>query len=297
MLTDNPKYMSDTKFSKAITAQAQKLHNAMRQLKEKQEEARMFSEPPEFDPAPTNALGIRAHAIKGLYSRQSGEMLTGYLSGLGYVRKQLIAARDVLNTEGKKKYEAHIRNASEELTGQFCGLKPYYLSILTDLMAIPFRRSAEKDRREISDSLCLIADFIEKYRYCGTDEHYREYAQTIVTGIDTERLPPMISGLIVQEVTALLDTACATNVMTFANSGITHEEYWRFTDPDDYAEAHPDSEIPEHASPLEVLDIYPLHEGIAQQSLWYGLDDYVDDFIVSIAGGLLYAKQPLNRIN
>lgn len=164
-------------------------------------------------------------------------------------------------------------------------------------MAIPFRRSAEKDRREISDSLCLIADFIEKYRYRGTDERYREYAQTIVTGTDTERLPPMIAGLIIQEVTALVDTACATNVMTFANSGITHEEYWRFTDPDDYAEAYPVGEIPEHASPLEALDIYPLHEGIAQQSLWYGLDDYVDDFIVSIAGGLLYAKQPLNRNN
>lgn len=164
-------------------------------------------------------------------------------------------------------------------------------------MAIPFRRSAEKDRREISDSLCLIADFIEEYRYRGTDERYREYAQTVITGIDTERLPTMIAGLIIQEVTALIDAACTTNVMTFANSGITHEEFWRFTDPDDYAEAYPDGEIPEDASPLETLDIYPLHEGIAQQSLWYGVDAYVDDFIVSMAGGLLYTKQPLNRIN
>lgn len=171
------------------------------------------------------------------------------------------------------------------------------IDILTDLLTIPFRRSADKDRREISDSLCLIADFIEKYRYRGTDERYREYAQTIITGIDTERLPPMIAGLIVQEVTTLVDTACATNVMTFANAGITHEEYWRFTDPDEYADSYHDGEIPEDASPLKALDVYPQHEGIAQQSLWYGLDNYTDDFIVSLAGGLLYAKQPVNRIN
>lgn len=48
---------------------------------------------------------------------------------------------------------------------------------------------------------------------------------------------------------------------------------------------------------LKPLIFYPLHEGIAQQSLWYGVDAYVDDFIVSMAGGLLYTKQPLNRIN
>lgn len=297
MLTDNPKYMSDTKFAKSTTKPVHNLNAAMQQLRERQEDNWMPTAHEEFNPAPNNALGIRAHAIKTFFSSQNTEMLAEYISGLGFVRHNLIAARDVLNAEGKKKYEAYIKNAVETLPARFCGLKPYYLSILTDLMSIPFRRSADKDRREISDSLCLIADFIEKYRYRGTDEHYREYAQTIITGIDTERLPPMIAGLIVQEVTALVDTACATNVMTFANSGLTHEEYWRFIDPDEYAESYPDGEIPEDASPLEALDVYPLHEGIAQQSLWYGLDDYTDDFIVSMAGGLLYSKQTLNRIN
>ncbi|EBA1889480.1 TPA: hypothetical protein ACIA0S_003180 [Salmonella enterica subsp. houtenae serovar [1],40:z4,z23:-] len=296
MLTDSPKYMSDTRFTKSTTEAAQKLKVSMRQLREIQENARTFAVR-EFDAAPNNALGIRAHAIKAFFSSRNTEMLAEYLSGLGFVRQNLIAARDVLNTEGKKKYEAYIKNAVETLPARFSGLKPYFLNILTNLMAIPFRRSAEKDRREISDSLCLIADFIEEYRYRGTDERYREYAQTVITGIDTERLPTMIAGLIIQEVTALIDAACTTNVMTFANSGITHEEFWRFTDPDDYAEAYPDGEIPEDASPLETLNIYPLHEGIAQQSLWYGVDAYVDDFIVSMAGGLLYTKQPLNRIN
>ena len=287
MLTDNPKYMSDSKFAKSTTEAVQMLNAAMQQLREQQEIAREFAAR-EFDPAPNNALGIHAHAIKTFFSSRNTKMLAEYLSGLGFVMQNLIAARNVLNAEGKKKYETYIKNAVEMLPARFCGLEPYYLNIITDLMAIPFRRSAEKDRREISDSLCLIADFIEKYRYRGTDERYREYAQTIITGIDTERLPPMIAGLIIQEITALVDTACATNVMTFANSGITHEEYWRFTDPDEYAEAYPDGEIPEHASLLEALDIYPLHDGIAQQSLWYGLDDYVDDFIVSFAGGLIY---------
>ncbi|EKA6604943.1 hypothetical protein O3741_002732 [Salmonella enterica] len=291
MLTDTLENMSGTRFYKTITDTTKKLNAAMRQLRENQESAREFAVH-EFDPAPNNALGIRAHAIKAFFSSRNTEMLAEYLSGLGFVRQNLIVARDVLNAEGKKKYEAYIKNTVETLPARLCGLKPYYLNIITDLMDIPFRRSAEKDRREISDSLCLIADFIEKYRYRGADERYREYAQTIITGIDTERLPPMLAGLIIQEITALVDTACATNVMTFANSGITHEEYWRFIDPDEYAEVYPDSEIPEHASPLEALDIYPLHEGIAQQSLWYGLDDYVDDFIISLAGGLIYSRYP-----
>lgn len=288
MLTDNPKYMSDTKFSNTV----QKLNAAIQQLREHQEENRMFAEPEEFAPSPTNALGFRAHAIKKFYSNLPTEMLTGYLQGLGYVREQLIAARDVLNADGKKKYEAYIKRAIETLTELFCDLKPYYLDILTDLMAIPFRRSAEKDRREISDSLCLTTKFIEKYRYRGTDERYRDYARTIVTGIDTEQLPPMIAGLIIQETTQLVDAAYVTNVMTFTNSGITHEELWRYDDPEEYVEVYPNREIPEIINPLEDLEIYSPYYGIAQQSLWYGLDDYVDDFIVSLAGGLLHTKVP-----
>lgn len=214
-------------------------------------------------------------------------MLTGYLQGLGYVREQLIAARDVLNTDGKKKYEAYIKNAVETLPARFYGLKPYYLGIVIDLMAIPFRRSAEKDRREISDSLCLITNFIEKYRYKGMDERYKEYAQTIITSIDTEQLPPMIAGLIIQELTALVSAACTTNVLPYTNSGITHEELWRYDNPKEYNEVYQGGEIPEYASPLEALSIYPPHEGIAQQSLWWGLDDEVDCFIASLAGGLL----------
>ncbi|MBI0276754.1 hypothetical protein I6H07_13310 [Hafnia alvei] len=291
MLIDNPKYLSDTKFEKSTTEAVHKLNAAMQQLRERQENARDFAAR-EFDPAPNNALGIRAHAIKTFFSSRNTKMLAEYLSGLGFVRQNLMGARDVLNAEGKKKYESYIKNALETLPARFFGLKPYYLNILTDLLAIPFRRSAEKDRRELSDSLCLVADLIDGYRYRGIDEQYREYARTIINGIDTDQLPPMIAGLIVQEVTELVDTACATNVMTFANSGITHEEYWRFIDPDEYAKSYPDGEIPENASPLQTLDVYPLHEGIARQSMWYGLDDYTDDFIVSLAGGLLYAKQP-----
>jgi len=293
MLTDNPKYMSDTRLTKSTTEAVHKLNAALKQLREQQEEAYLYSEPEQFDPAPNNALGIRAHAIKVFFSNQNAEMLAEYLSGLGFVRQNLIAAREVLNTESKKKYEAYIKNALETLPVRFRGLKPYYLNILADLMAVPFRRSTKKDRREISDSLCLIASFIEKYRYRGTDERYREYARTIVSSIDTEHMPTMIAGMIMQEVTMLVDTASVTDVMTYVRSGITHEEYWRYDDPDDYAEVYSDGEIQqEFASPLEALDIYPPHSGIAQQSLWYGLDDSVDDFIISLAGGLFYTRYP-----
>lgn len=136
-------------------------------------------------------------------------------------------------------------------------------------MAIPFRRSAEKDSREISDTLCLIVDRITKYRYQGEDERYKEYAQTITRGINTDKLPPMIAGLIIQEVTALVDTATATNIFAYSGSGVTHEELWRHNDPREYAEVYPDSQIPDDASPLEQLDIYPPQSGIAQQSIWW----------------------------
>lgn len=53
-------------------------------------------------------------------------MLAEYLSGLGFVRQNLITARDVLNAEGKKKYEAYIKNAVEMLPARFYGLKPYF---------------------------------------------------------------------------------------------------------------------------------------------------------------------------
>lgn len=292
MANIDPRHMSGTKFAAEAATTARKLTGAMRQLHEQEENRQMFSESIEFDPSPATALGFRAHAIKAFYDSRSTESLNAYLAGLGYVRGQLVAARDALNTEGKKKYEAYIKNAVEALTARFSNMNPFYLNTLSDLMTIPFRRSAEKDRRELSDSLCLIADFIERYRYQGVDTRYREYARTIVNDIDTEQLPPMISGLIIQEVNTMVGAACASNVLTFVNSGITHEEYWRHGDPDDYAGAYPNSEIPEDASPLDGMDIYLPHQGIAQQSLWYGLDNYVDDFIVSLAGGVLYMRAP-----
>lgn len=239
---------------------------------------------------PTGALGIRVQAIRELQNKQSSEMLTEYLRGLGYVREQLIAAHTVLNTEGKKKYEVYIKNALETLSVRFRDLKPYYLNILTEVMAIPFRRSAEKDRREISDTLCLIVGRITEYRYQGEDERYKEYARTITRGINTDKLPPMIAGLIIQEVTALVDTAIATNVFSYSDSGVTHEALWRHSDPIEYTEVYPDSQIPDDASPLQQLDIYPPQFGIAQQSLWWGLDDELDCFITALAGGLLYTK-------
>jgi len=290
MLEASSKHMSDTKLSNKTGNYVHKLNMAMQQLREHREDISLCYEPGEFDPAPTNALGIRAHAIKKLLSNQQGEYLAEYLHGLGYVRQQIIAARTVLNTEGKKKYEVYIKNTVESLSVRFRDLKPYYLDILTELMAIPFRRSAEKDRREISDTLCLIVDLITEYRYRGEDDRYKEYAQTITRGINTDELPPMIAGLIIQEVTALVDTATATNVFAYTDSGVTHEELWRHGDPSEYTEIYPDNQIPDDASPLEQLDIYPPQSGIAQQSLWWGHDIYVDDFIVSLAAGLLYTK-------
>lgn len=281
--------ISNTNYTQATTNRNAQLRTAIKKLREHQEP--MTYVKPDFDPLLTNALGIRALAIKKLYDKQSNEELTQYLSGLGYVRGLVITARNVLNTQGKKKYESWVNNAGETLPVRFYGLKTYYLDILTKVMAIPFRRSAAKDRREISNTLCWIANLITQYRYQGEDQRYREYAHTITREIETDELPPMIAGLIIEEVTALVDTAIATNVLTYADSGLTHEELWRHSDLDEYVEVYPDSQIPDDASPLQQLECYPPELGIAQQSLWWESGDEVDCFIKSLAGGLLYMKK------
>lgn len=51
---------------------------------------------------PTSALGIRAQAIRELQNKQSSEMLTEYLRGLGYVREQLIAAHTVVKKNTRR---------------------------------------------------------------------------------------------------------------------------------------------------------------------------------------------------
>lgn len=280
--------ISNTSYTQATTNRIAQLRAAIKKLREHQEP--MTYVKPDFAPLQTNALGIRALAIKKLYDKQSTEELTQYLSGLGYVRGLVITARNVLNTQGKKKYESWVNNVGETLPVRFYGLKTYYLDILTKVMAIPFRRSVEKDRREISNTLCWIADLITQYRYQGADQRYREYAYTITRGIETDELPPMIAGLIIEEVTALVDTAIVTNVLTYVDSGLSHEELWRHCAPEEYAEVYPESQIREDASPLEQLDIYPPQFGIAQQSLWWGLDDEIDCLINSFVGGLMYIK-------
>lgn len=125
-------------------------------------------------------------------------------------------------------------------------------------MGIPFRRSAEKDKREFSDMLCRIVGHITEYRYQGEDDRYKNYAQTITRGINPDKIPPMLAGLIIQEVISLVDTTLATNVFAYTISGVTHEELWRYREPSKYVKAYPNSQIPNDASLLQQLDNYPL---------------------------------------
>lgn len=193
-----------------------------------------------------------------------------------------------LTSRGRK----NTRFTLETLPAQFSGHEPYYLNIINNLINIPFRRSAEKNKREISDTLCQIVERISEYRYEGLDERYQEYAYAILRRVDTDELPPMIAGLIIRKLTELVECACANMVELYKDCGLTHEEWWRYIDPAEYAEEYPDHEIPEDASPIASCDAYSSHSGIAQQSLWYGIDEEADGFITSQTGGLLYARRP-----
>jgi hypothetical protein len=281
-------FTNDTEFTNSSNRAStiNRLRTAMQQLNDHRGSESMFAESPVFVPSPTSALGIRAHFIKDMCEKHSVEVTTEYLAALGYARAHLIAARDVLHCDGKKKYEAYIKSAQAGLALRFHELPPYYLNIISNTIDIPFRRSSEKDRQEISNALCLIADLVIGYRYRGIKEQFSSYATTIVRGIDTEQLPPMIAALIIEEVTLLVDAAHSTGVLPFANAGITHEEYWRHTSPEEYADVYPDNEIPQEALPIESDDAH----SIAQQSLWFGADEYVDDFIISLAAGLMHLR-------
>ena len=135
-------------------------------------------------------------------------------------------------------------------------------------------------------TLCLIVDLISEYRYRGEEERYKEYVQTIIRNIDTDELPPMISGLIILEVTALVDTAGQTGVIACINYGVDHLEIWRHESPDEYSEAYPNVHTSDEAYQLEQCEAYTPHGVIASQSIWLDVyvDVYVDDFIVSLTG-------------
>lgn len=265
---------------------ARQINQAVHTLKEHSQYNDSHSETLEFDPSPKNALGIRAHTISKLFTQQVQQRVANieYLHALGYVREQFIAARDVLNTEGKKKYEYHIKTTLAEIPRQFSGLKAHHLDVTTHVMDIPFRRSTQKDREEITHALCLVTDYILNYRYSGLNERYREYASTITANMDTEHLPPMIASLIINEITALVNDAVSSGIFAYKNTGLTCEEYSR----------HEQSEECEQEETL--IHFYKSPEmdfpaaGIAQQSLWYGLNDELDNFIISLSSGLHHAS-------
>ncbi|WP_410704815.1 hypothetical protein [Citrobacter freundii] len=101
-----------------------------------------------------------------------------------------------------------------------------------------------------------------------------------------------VSGLAAPVAASLVESRyfITTGILTFVGSGLSHEEYWRYIDPEEYLEVYEDGEIPNDASSLEKLDIYSPQLVIARQSLWYGHDNYVDDFIVSLTGGLFHTS-------
>ncbi|WP_312080263.1 hypothetical protein [Leclercia sp.] len=267
-----------------LTDQLKRAKRALREYKQHRESNDFYEEQSDFNPSPRTALGIRAHSINKLISRhtQQSGTLVNYLRALGYVREQIIAARFVLNTKGKKKYEAYVKSTLAELPQRFKALGDHHLLIITSAAAIPFRRSASKDHEEITHMLCLITDCILQYRYKGEDSRYREYADTIAQGVDSDHIPPMIASLIMVEVSSLVNSAVFTGVFPYRDTGLTCEEFARYRDPENFEEE-------ETHETYDVEMAFPV-EGIAQQSLWYGLHEEIDDFIISLAGGLLYGR-------
>ncbi|MFK3660155.1 hypothetical protein ACI2I2_06475 [Scandinavium sp. NPDC088450] len=252
---------------------------------------------PDFTFLPTQAFEVRIQAVQRICQKQSNSDVLSYLEGLGFVRAKLLSAREVLHDKGKKRFESFIRSASLDIASRFSAIHKAHIETLKNVMHVPFRRSAAKDLQQISESLCRIADLISSYRYSIVDSKYREFVRTILGHIDTERLPPRIAGLIIVELTDLVEAAVSVNVFKYSGSGLTHEEYWRHVDPIEYGEVYEGGVIPDDATLIDGMDAYSQHEAIAEQSLWYGIDGTVDDFIISTAGGLLHMKRLREPVN
>lgn len=234
-----------------------------------------YNEPP----ADEAAILLRLKAITAHYDKQNNIDLRQYLCGLGFVRKQVIAARDILKSSGKKKYEFFIESSKTKLVGEYSDLKEESINTLVDLMNIPFKRSAVKDDYEIRLTLHLLTDFIINYRN-ESGSRMREYAKTIALDAGNDDIPPVLTGMIIQEITKIIDDAVSSGVFAYVETGMTCAEHEEFDSRRDKPAKM------NYTSP-------PLHwpiEGIAQQSLWWGLNDEIDSFLISLSGGLLYGK-------
>lgn len=231
-------------------------------------------------PPPEAAIHQRLKAVTTYHNRQPHADLRRYLQGLGFVRRQVIAARNTLRREGKKKYESALRGSLALLSVEYSDVRQEHFNTLQDLLNIPFRRSATKDDYEARLTLRLVMDHIIHYRHRQRSTQ-RDYAKTIARNASDDYLPPELAGIIINDVANIIADASATGVYAYTDTGLTCAEC---KEPD----SHEDDSRDFTRSP-------PIHwpvDGIAQQSLWWGHNDEIDCFLMSLAGGLLHSASP-----
>jgi hypothetical protein len=235
-------------------------------------------------PLDSSVIERRLQTIATYYAGRDKEMLGYYLSALGFARSTLIAARTVLESEGKKRYEYFLRSARSDLSRQFSELDPRRHEALQALLNVPFRKSSAKDLYELKLALRDATEAIIGYRHSFGSDRYREYAETAACNVGCEALSPELASIVITEVTDLVACAVTSGVYAYVDTGLTCAEFVHL---DDYDDDNVDCGYsPEMHDPVY---------GIAEQCLWYDLNDTLDDFILSLAGGLLYTQCPSMR--
>ncbi|EIP3951806.1 hypothetical protein LSB85_003673 [Salmonella enterica] len=237
-------------------------------------------------PLDSSVIERRLQAVATYYAGQDKEMLGCYLSALGFARNTLIAARAVLESEGKKRYESFLKSARSDLSSKFSELDPRRHEALQALLDVPFRKSSAKDLYELKLALRDATEAIISYRHSFGGNRFRECAETAACDVGCEALSPELASLVIAEVTDLVACAVTSGVYAYNDTGLTCAEFIHLDDDDDDDDSSDCGYSPEMYDPVY---------GIAEQCLWYDLNDTLDDFILSLAGGLLYAQCPSMR--
>lgn len=235
--------------------------------------------PHEEPPVDEAVIQFRMKAIAAYYAGHDIAGAEKYLAGLGFVRGSVIKGREVLRQHGKKAYEAFMRESLSELAAAFSTINERHYEYLRDLLNVPFRRSAAKDEQELKLTLWVTSDEIIKHRRGDNWERIREYAQTVANNIGDEHVPPQLAAMIIKEVQSLVDIATKAGVHAYQDTGLTCEEFVEFDEP----EREEKPRLAAYSPPMD----WPV-EGIAEQSLWWGLDEELDYFILSLSSGLLH---------
>lgn len=173
---------SRTRQSHCNTAQKEQRNTIHLRQKALTELKRLTAEEPDLG---NTFINNRIEGIARLYEAQSKIDYAGFLHALYVAQRHIETAIHILDTEGKRHYEAAIKTALMSVEQQFKHLHSKHLSFVLTFLDVPPRRSATKDKTEALESIEILKGAIWRYKHLFTDKRYSEHVRMI--GAHTHR--------------------------------------------------------------------------------------------------------------